>query len=227
LVPGRCRAEPAEVRAVVIRPLDAGTLLVQPDGQRALVTIRLIGLDAPRKSTRDQEGQEPWGTRAQQFLSLLATRKEVRIEFDVVVPTEDGTARWGYVWLGDRLLNEEVLRAGHAVLATRPPNVRHVERLQAAQAEAREKQRGIWDPTDPLPQTPAEFVAAQARQAEAMPKSGTLPAYVEGCVIGNAQSRIYHVPGGRFYALARTSQHAVFFRTAEEAKQAGFTPASR
>jgi micrococcal nuclease len=208
----------------VIHALDGDSLTVQPTGEHRMVTIHLIGLEAPRKATRDREGQEPWGTRAQQFVTLLVTRKEVRVEFDVLVPTEGGKSSWGYVWFGDRLLNEEVLKAGHAVLATRPPNVRYVERLMQAQAEARENGRNIWNPSEPLPEPPDKFVASTPKPAG---DGETLPAFVEGCVVGNAKSKKYHVPGGQYYNTAKTSEHAVFFRTAEDARKAGYTAAAR
>ena len=77
---------------------------------------------------------------ALRLLSLLLTRNEVRVEFDVLVPvSSDNTQRWGYVWLDRQLVNEEMLRSGNAVLVTRVPNVKHVERLRLAQKEAREK----------------------------------------------------------------------------------------
>lgn len=225
--PARSEEKPPALEGIVTRVLDAGTLQIQPRGEHPSMTIMLIGLDAPKKATRDREGQEPWGTRAQQFVSLLATRKEVRVEFDVVVPTEDGRARWGYVWLGDKLLNEQVLEAGHAVLATRAPNVRYVERLRAAQTAAREKERGIWNPTEPLLESPAAFVAAQKKQEETGKVAGTLPAFAEGCVIGNSKSKVYHVASGRYYETVKKSEHAVFFRTAADAEKAGYTPSSR
>jgi endonuclease G len=58
-------------------------------------------------------------------------------------------------------------------------------------------------------------------------KDGVLPAFVKGCVIGNKKSKVYHVPGGRSYEVARKSKNAIFFKTAEDAKRAGYKPASR
>ena len=48
-----------------------------------------------------------------------------------------------YVWIGDKMLNEELLREGLAVLLTIPPDVRYVERFKRAQEEAREQRRGF------------------------------------------------------------------------------------
>jgi hypothetical protein len=56
---------------------------------------------------------------------------------------------------------------------------------------------------------------------------GELAAFEEGCVIGNRRTKKYHVLGGRGYDRAKTSKNAVFFKTAEDAKKAGYTQAAR
>lgn len=213
-------------KAMVLHVLDGGILLVQFPEQRRGVQIKLIGLEPPRKASRDEEGQEPWGTRAQQFLALKVARKEVRVELDVVVPVGDGKTRWGYVWLGERLLNEEVLRQGHAVLDTQPPNVKYVERLQAAQREAREQQRGIWDAAEPLTEPPGRFAGkkgAAKEERKVKEEEFAIPKFEEGCVIGNRKSKKFHIPGGRHYESAKTSANAIFFKTKDDALKAGYT----
>jgi micrococcal nuclease len=218
------------IEGTVIKVVDGNTVTVQPEGQRKIVTIRLIGMDAPKKATRDMEGQEPWGVRAQQYLSLQITRKKVKIEFDVVVPTPDGKATWGYVWLGDKLMNEDMLAAGHAVLATQPPNVKYVERLQEAQRTAREGKKNIWNPDEPLPEEPAKFVATKQKIEDERKEIETdlrLPAFVEGCVVANKATKKYHLPGGRYYESSKESKNAIFFKNAEDARKAGYEPSSR
>lgn len=215
---------------VVLHPEDGDTLMIREEGKRRAVRIRLIGVDAPVKATRKEEGQEPWGTEAQQWMTLQITQKTVRVEYDVVTNETGQKTYWGYVWFGDRLMNEELLRTGNAFLDTRPPNVRYVERLQAAQKEAREKGLGIWDPKRPLEQMPAAFATAQsgakADEKEKMAEL-TVPGWKEGCVIGNEGTRIYHLPGSGGYERAKGSKHAVFFADEAAAQKAGYVPASR
>jgi micrococcal nuclease len=219
-----------DFEGMVSKVVDGGTVLVRPrDGQE--VVVRLIGLEAPRKASRDTTGQEPWGTRAQQALALKVARKVVRIEYDVVRPASlEGNSAWGYLWLGDRLLNEEVLREGQAVIDTRPPNVKYVERLQTAASEARAKGRGVWNPAEPLPEPPGQFVARKQKTEEAraiIQSELSLVRFEEGCVIANSQTKKYHVPTGRYYKQARESKNAVYFRTAEDAEKAGYTASAR
>lgn len=217
-----------EIRGTVIQATDAGTLLIRPTGESRLVTVRLIGLTPPVKATRDKDGQEPWATRGQQALAVQLVRKEVRVEFDVVRAELGLPGVWGYVWLpaedGEVLVNETVLAGGHAILETRVPNVKYVERLTAAQKTAREAGKNIWNATEPLPESPAEYAK---KLAEGKAAVATLAAWEEGCVIGNSTSKKYHVPGGQYYNGAKTSTHAVFFKTEADAKSAGYEKSSR
>src|SRR5262249_36402687 len=45
-----------------------------------------------------------------------------------------------------------------------------------------------------------------------------LSAFEKGRVVGNKQSKIYHLPGGRHYETGKKSKHAIFFKTEEDAK---------
>lgn len=42
-----------------------------------------------------------------------------------------------YVWAGDTLVSEQLIREGLAEIWTHPPNVRHVDDFTTAQKEAR------------------------------------------------------------------------------------------
>ena len=217
--------------AVVLNCTDANTLLVRPTGHRKPVTIRLIGLRAPVKATREHLGQEPWGTRAQQYVALKAIRETVRVEFDVRKTELGQSTLWGYVWLksegGDELLNELLLKEGHAVLDTRVPNVNHVDRLREAHRIAREGEFGVWNPDDSLPESPAEF---EARAAAAAAKGSDVPTLAEfqpGCIVANRKTKKYHAPGGRYYKSGQVSKNAVFFVDEATAVKAGYVKSVR
>jgi micrococcal nuclease len=67
----------------------------------------------------------------------------VRLEYDV--EREDRYGRTlAYVWLGDELFNETLVREGYALVTTFPPDVKYVDRFVAAQRDAREHDRGLW-----------------------------------------------------------------------------------
>ena len=80
---------------------------------------------------------------------LLAGR-EVLLEYD---PTQGRTDRYGrtlaYVWLPGPppvLANEALVAEGYAHEYTYEVPHRHAERFDAAQAAAREQDRGLWAP---------------------------------------------------------------------------------
>lgn len=112
--------------------------------------IRLVGVQAP-----DRE-QDPWGEAARQCLADLA-KDQVRIE-----PEASGLDRynrlWASVWAKGTLINAEVLAQGCAFLERdRPWEQRHATALIHAQEEARLLGRGIWNPANPLRESPRTF----------------------------------------------------------------------
>ncbi len=128
-----------ENNAVYIeKVLDGDSVAVNIRGKRE--QIRFIGIDAPELS------QKPWGRRSKKFLEALisASGWQARIEYDV--EKRDKFDRiLAYLWgRNNKLINEEMLLNGYAVLFTIPPNVKHVDRLSNAQVIARENKRGIW-----------------------------------------------------------------------------------
>ncbi|MEM7726843.1 MAG: thermonuclease family protein [Cyanobacteria bacterium P01_A01_bin.45] len=115
-----------------------------------LTQVRLIGTDAaPRRQT-------PFGYRAQQRLQELIDDKPVMLEFDV--QREDKYDRTlAYVWQNDVLLNEQLIKEGHALFVARSPNHKYDLRLERAQHFARIMGKGIWNPEKPMRFTPAEY----------------------------------------------------------------------
>jgi micrococcal nuclease len=126
----------------VSRVVDGDTIGIAPavDG---LMEVRLIGVDTPE--TKDPHtGVQPYGEEAYRFTASTLEGEEVSLEFDV-----ERTDRYGrllaYLWLpGGSMFNEVLLEEGFAQVATFPPNVKYVERLEEAQREAREAGRGLW-----------------------------------------------------------------------------------
>jgi endonuclease YncB( thermonuclease family) len=129
------RAVSADPGVCTVERVIDGDTLVCDGGDR----IRLLLIDAPELS------QGRWGEAARaELLSLAPLGTAVRVERDVQLRDRFGRTL-AYLWLDDgRMVNEELLRAGVAVVAVYPPNVRHVERLRAAVVEAREEKAGLW-----------------------------------------------------------------------------------
>jgi len=101
--------------------------------------VRLLLIDTPEMA------QGEFGAAARDALSeLLPVDTEVTLETDID-PEDQYGRTLAYVVLADgRVANEELLRAGFAVVYVFPPNVEHVDRFRAAVAEAQAARRGLW-----------------------------------------------------------------------------------
>jgi micrococcal nuclease len=116
----------------LVRVIDGDTIVCAPD-----IRVRLILIDAPERS------QAPWGQRAGAHLERLLSRGGIRLETDV--QTHDRFGRLlAYVRVRGENINVRMVADGFAVLATYPPNLRHVDAVRAAQRAARAGRRGLW-----------------------------------------------------------------------------------
>lgn len=122
----------------VARVVDGDTLLLS-SGAR----IRLQGIDTP-ETVKPNHPVQPWGPQATDFTRRLVSGKQVRLQFDPERLDRHGRLL-AYVWIEDRLLNEELLRAG---LARAQPQYRFSptmrRRFLRAEQEARDARRGMW-----------------------------------------------------------------------------------
>ncbi|GBC87863.1 Thermonuclease [bacterium HR12] len=128
----------------MLRAVDGDTIEVRVRGRT--VTVRLIGVDTP-ESVAPGQPVECYALAASRYTARRLEGERVRLELDV-----ERVDRYGrtlaYVWLGDELFNETLVREGYAVVATYPPNVRYVDRFTAAQRAARQDGRGLWGRCD-------------------------------------------------------------------------------
>jgi micrococcal nuclease len=115
-----------------------------------LEQIRLIGIEVPDFK------QQPWGEQAKQKLEQLIGGKEVLLESDVE-QKDRFDRKLAYLWQDNILLNEQLIKEGYALAAVRSPNTKYQQRLVNAQEWARLMGKGIWNPEQPLRETPAEF----------------------------------------------------------------------
>ena len=125
-----------EVRRVV----DGDTLLLE-SGAR----VRLQGIDTPETVMEDHP-IEAWGPEASQFTKDFVERAGLRVRLTFSLERKDRHDRFlAFVWDGDVMLNEELVRSG---LADARLDYRYSgtmkRRLAVAEDEARKAGRGIW-----------------------------------------------------------------------------------
>jgi micrococcal nuclease len=125
----------------VDRVVDGDTLII---GERRL-RVRLQGVDSP-ESVKPESPVEPWGTEASDFTKqfILDAKGFVRVEIDGE-PTDQHGRHLAFLWDGDRLLNEDLVRSGLARATLHYDfSERKKERLRRAQRDAKRDAVGIW-----------------------------------------------------------------------------------
>jgi len=130
-----------------------------------------------------------------------------------------------YVYVGDMMVNAEMVAQGYAQIMTIPPNVKYQDLFLKNQREARLLQLGLWNdtslppspgasPGSPQPQAAAQTKpspTAEAQQAQGRP--GVPPQDVWTCprthpIKGNfttysGERCIYHMEGGQFFGKTK------------------------
>ncbi|WP_272698684.1 thermonuclease family protein [Desulfovibrio sp. Fe33] len=136
----------ADISVRFLNVLDGDSLRVEYRGDA--LEVRLIGVDAP-------EYRQEFSRKAREFSLRFCHRKTLRLEFD-----RQRRDRYGrtlaYVYDGERMLNEEIVRAGLAIPVKIKPNARHYSRFKLAEKEARAKRHGFWRKGG-LDMTPAQW----------------------------------------------------------------------
>jgi len=135
-VPEKLESGMFQVRRIV----DGDTLLLE-SGTR----LRLQGVDAP-ETVKPDHPVEPLGPEASEYTRefLKAAGFRVRVEFGPERIDQYGRAL-GFVFHEDRMLNEELVRAGLARATTQYHFSEGMKRrLRKAQDEAKVARRGIW-----------------------------------------------------------------------------------
>jgi endonuclease YncB( thermonuclease family) len=203
-------AQPQTITGKVVAISDGDTLTVL-DANNRQHKIRLDGVDAP-------ESSQDFGSRAKQSLSDLVFGKTVT----VISSKKDRYGRTlGKVMLDKLDINLGQIRRGmawfyrHYAKELRPEDAVEYEK---AENFAKAGKLGLW--TDPSPTPPWDF-----RRGKTAKTQGVKPAATAiGPIIGNRNSKIYHLPNCPDYS--KVSEHnRVPFKTEAEAQAAGYRKA--
>ena len=130
------------ILGLLISVARAGTEVKVIDGDSLFLgnkEIRLEGIDAPEyhQSCYDKEGKAyPCGKLAYQALNELVSGKKVRCR---KIVKDKYHREVSECWVEDVNINEWMVKNGWAVAYTR-----YTKAYEAAELEAKEKQRGIW-----------------------------------------------------------------------------------
>jgi micrococcal nuclease len=124
----------------VAHVVDGDTIDVELNGRT--VRVRYIGVNTP-ETTHPTKGQEPCGPEAAEANRTLVEGQTVRLELDVQQRDRDQRLL-AYVYVGNIMINAELVRQGYAQVATFPPNVRYADHFQQLQQDAHAAGSGCW-----------------------------------------------------------------------------------
>lgn len=135
---------PSPVLAVqyeVYRVVDGDTFIVKHGS--AKITIKLVGIDAPRMSNRLHQVGQPFSMEAEQHLSKLISGKTVDVKS--YGADRDGRTLGEVSLLNGRNVNIEMVQAGLAeVYRGKPASGQDMSLYWKAEEEAKAARRGMW-----------------------------------------------------------------------------------
>ena len=146
----------------VTKVFDGDTFVVRVQGGEEYVRLREI--DAPETAHRKQVGQEPWGKKAREFALAKVRGKKVRLEVEDRDERDQYQRLLAYVFVGELLVNQEMIQSGNAFFYPGPLRGKYAARLEGAEEVAREKGAGVWDPKNGLRERPREFRSRTQRK---------------------------------------------------------------
>ncbi|MDD5089417.1 MAG: thermonuclease family protein [Candidatus Wallbacteria bacterium] len=142
-----------EISGTVVAIADGDTFRIIINHRRD--TVRLLGIDCPEK---DQK----YGPAATEFARgfLMPDHKpgqEVRLEFDIERRDKYGRLLAFVYNSKGEMLNRELLRSGLSRTLFIDPNSLYRQEFREIAAKAKKSGLNIWNPADPLPETPSEY----------------------------------------------------------------------
>jgi len=123
----------------ILKVIDGDTIVLNDDSQ---THVRYIGIDTPEILTLESPG-EPFSFEAKRLNENLLYGKKIRLDFDKEKYDHYGRML-AYVYAGEVFVNEEIVRRGLATSLKIKPNTKYINRIEAAENEAKKFRRGIW-----------------------------------------------------------------------------------
>ncbi|MGG1674564.1 thermonuclease family protein [Neobacillus sp. NRS-1170] len=226
--------------ATIVKNIDGDTVEVNLNGK--VEKIRMLCVDTP-ETHHPRLGVQPFGPEASEYTKkILSVGTKIEIEPGI----GNGRDKYGrllaYIYVNGKMFNEMLLEQGLARVAyIYAPNTKYVDEFYAIQKEAQKKGIGIWS-IENYAQEDGYHASNNQVTKEKSPasQSGTSvesnyqnnPNDVQesnldckGKIKGNANSHIFHVPGGSYYAS--TNDNIVWFCTEKEALDAGYRKSKR
>jgi micrococcal nuclease len=121
--------------------IDGDTIIVVVNGQR--LKVRYLGMNCPEVTKDGHYDPEPGALEAWEANKKLVDGKTIRMDLDLQRFDKYGRLL-AYVYVGDRMVNVELLRQGYAQVMKIPPNVKFASEFRRLERQARKAQVGLW-----------------------------------------------------------------------------------
>ena len=134
------------VTGTVTKVTDGDTIHVTTP-ERTKLKVRLYGIDAPETPKINQrtghisKPGQPYGVESWKVLEAKIMRKQVRLD---IIDIDKYKRMVGMIWLGDRNINLEMVREGHAEAYPEYLKPPYRSEFIEAEREAKSARRGIW-----------------------------------------------------------------------------------
>lgn len=210
----------------VIKVIDGDTIKVNYNGRHE--TIRLLQIDTPESNHADEEKNVPMGKTAAAFTKDLIGDRDVQLVFDK--EQRDKYDRLlCYVYVDGKCINEELIKAGMAMVFKREPNTAKYKEFKALEKEARKNGIGIWQ--DIAANYPGKDIDKEYLKDS--PKKTQAPSDAEkseseskkGKIKGNRKSKVYHLPDSPDYDNI-SEANVIYFESESDARSAGYKKAN-
>jgi micrococcal nuclease len=127
----------------VLRVIDGDTIEIQ-DASGAAKKVRYIGIDTP-ETVDPRRSEQCFGKEASNKNKELVQGQEIYLEKDVSEVDKYGRLlRYIYLESSDISVNQQLVTEGYAVSSKYPPDIKYQEKFKAAEEEARNKGKGLW-----------------------------------------------------------------------------------
>lgn len=221
------------ISAQIIKNVDGDTVVIRMDGKEE--KVRMLCVDTP-ETHHPRLGVQPFGPEAADFTKkILYVGRNVQIEEGIGGGRDKYGRLLAYIYVDGKMFNETLLEKGLARVAyIYAPNTKYVDEFYAIQKKAQNEGLGIWsienyarddgyhaDKAQDSNTPAASTNQTKSNQFENNPSDDQeTNLKCKGKIKGNANSHVYHVPGGAYYES--TKDNIVWFCTEQDAQKAGY-----
>jgi micrococcal nuclease len=188
----------SSIQGKVVSVADGDTITVLQNSKQ--YKIRLYGIDTPEK-------KQDFGQKAKQFTSSMVFKQHVKV---VVYDTDRYGRTVGVVYIGQKCLNEEIIKNGLAWVYKRYCSESFCNHWLKLEQDARVNKLGLWTYYNPIP--PWDF-----RRGKSNKSKDKIP----GEYHGNVSSKVFHESDCKYFDCKKCTK---IFQDREAAIKSGYRP---